>query len=152
LTLAMLESDRHWHDFCEKIDRPDLVDDPRYVDSSARTTHAMALHAELEQVFCSATLAQWRERFATLQGAWAPYLTSLEAAEDPQAQANGYVVPVEQANGSTVQLLPPPVQFDGHAANLRRAPEFAEHGEEILLELGYTWDDISNLHDAGVIT
>ena len=61
-------------------------------------------------------------------------------------------MPVEQANGSLVQLLPPPVQFDGRPANLRRAPEFAEHGEEILLELGYTWDDITTLHDTGVIT
>jgi crotonobetainyl-CoA:carnitine CoA-transferase CaiB-like acyl-CoA transferase len=152
LTLAMLESDRFWRDFCEKIGRPELVDDPRFVDSASRAEHAAALTAKLGQIFRRAPLSEWRERFVTLEGAWAPYLTSLEAVEDPQAIANDYVVPVEQGNGLSVRLLPPPVQFDGQPPTLRRAPEFAEHGEEILLELGYEWDDIVQLHDAKVIT
>jgi crotonobetainyl-CoA:carnitine CoA-transferase CaiB-like acyl-CoA transferase len=152
LTLAMLESDRFWGDFCEKIGGGDLVDDPRFSDSAARTQHAAALVSELDKIFAGATLSEWRERFASLEGAWAPYLTSLEAVEDPQVLANGYVVSVEQGNGLDVRLLPPPVQFDGAPPVLRRAPEFAEHGEEILLEFGYSWDDIVALHDAKVIT
>jgi crotonobetainyl-CoA:carnitine CoA-transferase CaiB-like acyl-CoA transferase len=152
LSLAMLESDRFWVDFCEKIERPDLVDDPRYADSTARTEHADELTAELQRMFESATLLEWRERFATLEGAWAPYLTSLEAVEDTQSLANDYVVSVDYGMAEPIRLLPPPVQFDGQPPVLQRAPEFAEHGEQILLELGYTWDDIVALHDAKVIT
>jgi crotonobetainyl-CoA:carnitine CoA-transferase CaiB-like acyl-CoA transferase len=152
LTLTMLESDRFWVDFCEKSGRSDLVDDPRYATSAARTEHAAALSLELATTFAKATLSDWRERFASLEGAWAPYLTSLEAVEDGQSIANDYVVPVEQGNGLEVRLLPPPVQFDGAPPTLRRAPEFAEHGEQILLELGYTWEDIALLKDAKVIT
>jgi len=33
----------------------------------------------------------------------------------------------------------------------REAPEFGQHTEEILLEMGYTWDDIIQLKDEDVI-
>jgi len=29
------------------------------------------------------------------------------------------------------------------------APELGEHTEEVLLEIGYTWDDIAHLRDQG---
>ena len=38
-----------------------------------------------------------------------------------------------------------PVQFDETPATLRRAPQFSEHGEEILRELGRTDDEIIQL-------
>jgi crotonobetainyl-CoA:carnitine CoA-transferase CaiB-like acyl-CoA transferase len=31
------------------------------------------------------------------------------------------------------------------------APEFSQHTEEILLEHGYAWEDITQLKDQGVI-
>jgi crotonobetainyl-CoA:carnitine CoA-transferase CaiB-like acyl-CoA transferase len=43
------------------------------------------------------------------------------------------------------------VQFDGEGPELRRAPEHGEHSELILLELGYSWDDIAALQAAGAI-
>jgi len=33
----------------------------------------------------------------------------------------------------------------------REAPELGQHTEEILLELGYTWDDITELKNEEVI-
>jgi crotonobetainyl-CoA:carnitine CoA-transferase CaiB-like acyl-CoA transferase len=44
-----------------------------------------------------------------------------------------------------------PVQFDGRPPELRRAPEHGEHTETVLAELGYTWDDIGKLKEAGVV-
>ncbi|HSS08503.1 MAG TPA: CoA transferase, partial [Acidimicrobiales bacterium] len=34
IALMMLESDRYWADFCRHVDRPELIDDPRFVDSA----------------------------------------------------------------------------------------------------------------------
>ena len=55
------------------------VDDPRYANSAAGE-HADGAARRAGRCLRGATLPEWRERFATLQGAWAPYLTSLEAA------------------------------------------------------------------------
>jgi crotonobetainyl-CoA:carnitine CoA-transferase CaiB-like acyl-CoA transferase len=43
------------------------------------------------------------------------------------------------------------VQFDERPPHLRRAPEHGEHSEALLLELGYDWDAIGALKDAGVV-
>jgi crotonobetainyl-CoA:carnitine CoA-transferase CaiB-like acyl-CoA transferase len=45
-----------------------------------------------------------------------------------------------------------PVKFSQTPATIRSlAPEMGQHTEEILLELGYTWDDMAGLKKEGVI-
>lgn len=48
------------------------------------------------------------------------------------------------------KLAAAPVQYDEEPARPRRAPEFNEHGDEILLELGLDWDAIADLKVRGV--
>ena len=49
-------------------------------------------------------------------------------------------------------MVTTPVQFDGEPGQPDRAPELGEHTEEVLLELGLSWDEIAALKDGGVIT
>ncbi len=61
---------------------------------------------------------------------------TLEAAADPQSVANGYIQDCETAEGVSFQMAAAPVQFDDEPAKPGRAPEFNEHGDAILGELG----------------
>jgi len=45
-----------------------------------------------------------------------------------------------------------PVQFDEQPTATARSPEFNEHGDEILKDLGYDWDAIIALKAAGAVT
>jgi crotonobetainyl-CoA:carnitine CoA-transferase CaiB-like acyl-CoA transferase len=45
-----------------------------------------------------------------------------------------------------------PVQFDETPAELAPAPELGAQTEQILLELGYSWDDILALKDENAVT
>ncbi len=74
-----------------------------------------------------------------------------ELLDDPQVIANDYIGEVVADGVPTYRLPKVPVQFDGEGPELRRAPEHGEHSELILLELGYTWDDIAALQAAGAI-
>ena len=76
---------------------------------------------------------------------------TLEAAADPQTVANGYVQPCETATGHPFQLVAAPVQFDEAPAAPGRAPEFNEHGDAILADLGLDWDAIIDLKVRGVV-
>ena len=67
-----------------------------------------------------------------------------------QVQANGYLRPVEWDQGE-FNVVGNPVQFDEAPPDLERAPEHGEHTETLLLELGYDWDDIIRMKDAGAI-
>jgi crotonobetainyl-CoA:carnitine CoA-transferase CaiB-like acyl-CoA transferase len=49
-------------------------------------------------------------------------------------------------------LVASPVQFDESPPNLARAPETGEHTEQVLLELGLTWEELAVLKGQEVIT
>jgi crotonobetainyl-CoA:carnitine CoA-transferase CaiB-like acyl-CoA transferase len=151
IQLMFLQGDRYWAEFCRVVGRDDLIDDARFVDLAARRVNSEACVAELDSVFARRTLAEWKELLAKLDAPWAPVQSVAEVIEDPQVHANGYVGEVRLGDGQAYRLPSVPVQLDEQGPPLRRAPEHGEHTEELLLELGYDWDQISKLMDDGVI-
>ena len=151
IQLVFLEADRYWGDFCRLIEREELIDDPRFVDLQARREHSEDCVAELQAEFASRTFDDWKALLAGIDAPWAPVQAVEELLDDPQVLANDYLGEVVIEGGPTYQLPNVPLQFDERPAVLRRAPEHGEHSEMVLLELGYSWEQIGELRDAGVI-
>lgn len=151
IQLVFLQADRYWADFCRLIGRDDLIEDPRFVDTAARRDNRDACVEILEQEFALRTFEQWKELLAQIDAPWAPVQAVEELLQDSQVLANGYLGDVTLDSGESYRLPTVPVQFDEQSSPLRRAPEHGEHTEEILLELGHTWDDITELQNAGAI-
>ena len=151
ISLVFLQADRYWRPFCDVIDRPDLRDDPRFVDIASRKANSDALIAALDAEFASRTFEEWKQLLSGLDAPWAPVQAVRELIDDPQVRANGYVADVESGSGVRYRLPNVPVQFDGKPAELNRAPEHGEHTELVLTEIGYDWDDIAALQSAKVI-
>jgi crotonobetainyl-CoA:carnitine CoA-transferase CaiB-like acyl-CoA transferase len=152
LLLMMLQADKHWPDFCRHVERPDMIDDPRFASGAARFQNRVACIAILDEIFASRTLAEWRSAFATLEGPWAPMQTAEELHDDPQAVANGYLPEVDGGDKGRFKLVASPVQFDEAPAAIRGpSPEMGQHTEEVLLELGLEWDDLVRHKQAGAI-
>ena len=151
IQLVFLQPDRYWPDFCRVIGRPDLVDDARFSDHVARREHGTECVEELDQEFAKRSFDEWKEILATLDAPWAPVQSVSELLEDPQVEANGYIGDVVVDGEAAYRLPAVPVQFDGRPPPLRRAPEHGEDTESLLLELGYGWEQIAGLKEAGVV-
>jgi len=147
ISLVMLQPGKFWADVCRHIERPELIDDPRFVTAELIAANADAGSAILQEVFSTRTLADWAERFATLAGPWAPVQDTLQAANDAQARANEYIL-----SAGSMELVSSPVQFDVTAPELGPAPAFAAQTEEILQEIGLDWDRIIELKSSGAVT
>jgi crotonobetainyl-CoA:carnitine CoA-transferase CaiB-like acyl-CoA transferase len=147
--LLGLEGDRHWPNLLRAIERPELGDDPRFVDLFARVVNAAALVELLDDVFATRSAAEWAEVFDREGVWWAPVQAVDELVHDPQAAAAGCFIGSGEDDHRVVAT---PVDFGttrwSPGADI---PEVGQHTEEILLELGYDWDAIISLKDAGAI-
>lgn len=149
--LLGLQGDRHWPDFARAVGRPDLIDDERFATLAARREHSAELVALFDAVFATATLAEWGPRFDAENVWWAPVQEIHEVVADPQVAAAGGIVEVDLHDGRT-KAVATPVDFSDTAwAPGGPSPEIGEHTEEVLLELGYDWDAIAELHDKGAV-
>jgi crotonobetainyl-CoA:carnitine CoA-transferase CaiB-like acyl-CoA transferase len=94
----------------------------------------------------------WTVHLKTMEGQWAPVQSPNEIAADPQMDANGYIRPVTDLEGNERRLVASPVQFDEQPPTLSRAPQFAEHTDDILREMGRSEDEIIQLKIDGAVT
>jgi crotonobetainyl-CoA:carnitine CoA-transferase CaiB-like acyl-CoA transferase len=151
INFLVLQADRYWGDFCEHIDRVDLVTDPRFKDAAARYENRRECIALLRAVFRTRTFDEWRERLKTFPAVWAPVNTPLEVHDDPQVEANQYLVEMTTGDGVTFKLPGNPVQFDMTAPHVSGAPAHGEHTDAVLLEMGLSYDEIIAQKVSGAI-
>jgi crotonobetainyl-CoA:carnitine CoA-transferase CaiB-like acyl-CoA transferase len=151
VALSCLQAAKYWPEACAIVGRPELATDPRFADHASITANAGEATEILREVFAARTLAEWREVLTPFSGQWAVVQDTLEATADPQTVANGYISRCETAEGLEYHLATAPVQFDEESAQPGRAPDFNEHGDAILQELGLDWDRIIELKVKGVL-
>jgi crotonobetainyl-CoA:carnitine CoA-transferase CaiB-like acyl-CoA transferase len=151
IALILLQSDKHWAQLVTRLGLPEMATDERFVDSTARAQNAEECVARLDEGFGRMTLAEVTAAFEGFDGVWAPYQTLDELYEDEAVIANGYLPTMTAGNGQEVQLVASPAQFDEQPFPADRAPEHGEHTEMILMDLGYDWDRITALKEAGSV-
>jgi len=151
IALTCLQAAKYWPSMCEMIERPELAEDPRFADHESLMANTPEAIGILREAFAKHTLAEWREKLEHFTGQWAVVQNTLEVAADPQSEANGYMQSCETAEGKPYQLVAAPIQFDGVPAVPKRAPEFNEHGDKVLSDLGIDWDTIVDLKVRGII-
>lgn len=150
--LQMLQTDRYWPGLCKVLGRPDLENDPKFNSHVNRVKNNVELIVILDKEFAGKNRDEWGPLFDANGLVWGPALTPTEVVKDGCALENGYILEYEHHIHGKVKGIRCPIQLsDTPSKTPKGAPEYGQHTEEVLLELGYTWDDITKLKDEKAI-
>jgi crotonobetainyl-CoA:carnitine CoA-transferase CaiB-like acyl-CoA transferase len=152
IQLVMLVADIYWPKLCRAIGRPDLEKNPRFDSLAKRTENREELIQLLDSVFAEKTLAEWTELLDREGCIWAPAQTIAETIGHPQTVARNAFTEVDHPTHGRLKLVDTPIKFAGaHVSARGPAPELGQHTEEVLLEAGYSWEEIAELRSVGVL-
>ena len=141
-----------WAPFCRAIGKPEWIDNPRYATMESRAENCEEMIGLLDDIFLSRTWAEWEKDFEENDLIFSLSQTASEILEDEQAIVNNFYTDIEHPVTGKARLLNSPVQFSDTPARIKSvAPTVGAHTEEVLLELGYTWENMAELKEQGVI-
>jgi len=143
---------KFWEGLTAAVGRPDLRDDPRFVDRAARVNHYDELDAILGAVFATEPRATWLERLDANDVPAGPINRFDEVFADPGVEALDLVKTVRHPVAGESRLLGAAVTIGGHdESGIGPPPLLGEQTDTILRELGYTDEAIAGLRAAEVI-
>lgn len=135
------------------IGRPELVDDPRFVDDASRGAHGAELSALMSEWCAQRTRAECLAELEAARIPASPVYAPREVLADPVIAAAASFTTVPYPGVETgVPLVSPPVWLSRTPPAIERRPPLAgEHTAEILAEIGYSAADIAELRAQGVV-
>lgn len=149
-TIAIIDP-RQWPALCEATGLPELLDDPRFAETRSRNEHAGELIPVLDERFGQHDREHWLRLLEAREIPCGPVNTYKDVAEDQQVLANGYITELADPRLGVMRVPGAPIQLSETPGRVAAAPELGQHTEEILQEIGYTWDEIGRLRESRTI-
>jgi crotonobetainyl-CoA:carnitine CoA-transferase CaiB-like acyl-CoA transferase len=145
-----LQADRYWTKFCVLLGLEHLEHDPKFATIDNRTENCRELYYIFKEAFLGKTLAEWMPLISDLPAA--PMQNLVDIISDPQAVANDFFLPYDHPNYGPMKIMASPLNLSETPATIRSpAPEFSQHTEEVLMDYGYSWDEIEKFKEDEVI-
>lgn len=135
--------------FYERLEREGFGDLGIVIDSEEKRA---ALLRQLDELFATGPRDEWVAKLRAADIVAAPINTLLEASNDPDVIANGYVAEIDYPKyGKRLKVHGSPWQFSETPARIGTAPELGADNDAVLAELGYTPPEIRDLRERKII-
>jgi crotonobetainyl-CoA:carnitine CoA-transferase CaiB-like acyl-CoA transferase len=141
-----------WHGVFKALELEDLWGDERFDGAAARRQNAEALHKLLNEAYARFSTGEMLDRLEANDVPYAEINSQEDVISDPQVVAMGALQEFEHHLAGRMRQPRPQGQFKATPAGLHRSsPALGEHTAEVLLEAGYSADEIVALRADGVI-
>jgi len=154
--LAMAQLGRYWPVFRKTLaEATGVLLEPEALSIEWMRMHAvelMALVAKMDELFATKPAREWVALLRQQDMVVEVVQEYGELAGDPQVAANEMIVSVDHPSYGPMPIVGPAVNLHATPGSIRRtAPEFGQHTEEVLLEAGFTWEELESLRGDGAI-
>lgn len=143
----------HWQRLVEVLGSPaELQNQELFGDNARRVGNRPALERLLNNLFGASSVAHWIAQLEAVGVPCGPILTPAAALDHPQTAAREMIVTVHHPAAGDVRSLGNPVKLSRTPAQSGvAAPRLGEHTDAVLMELGYSAEQVAALGSAGVV-
>ena len=150
--LGLMYRQPNWADFCVMIERPELVDDPRFATLAGRRQNVAELNEIVEPWMRGQRKAELYHRAQAQRMPVGYVCDARDLLESEQYRHRGYFVEIDHPVAGRLTYPGMPLHMGDHAWTLTRAPLLGEHNEDVYRgELGLSSDELRRLRDAGIV-
>lgn len=145
-------NDRQFHKLCVALDIPKIGEDGRFSTNPKRLENKDELILILSKILSKKTSQEWLELLSSQGIPCGPINNMKQLFDDPQVKEREMVVNVDHPTAGSIPLVGSPLKLSRTPVEIKRHPPLAgEHSKDILIELGYTEEEIGELLNKRVI-
>ena len=145
-------SGRLWDRLCDTIDKPEWKKRPGWDSQQGRSDDRVAINAAIADVTRHKPAEHWIEMFEAAGIPCGPINTIDKVFADPQVKHLGLATPMQHPRLGTEHVVASPINLAGLPKAIRLpTPEAGQDTTQVLLDVGYTSDQIASMRSKGII-
>ena len=141
-----------WKRFVEAIDKKEWLQMEEFQDAKNRLKNRDYLNKLIEEVTVSKTSNEWVEMLEKVGVPCGPINSIDKVFDDPQVKHLGIAQPIETIPFGDTELVGQPFNLSRSPSSMKqRPPEKGEHNQDVLLDLGFSIDELNDLKAKSII-
>lgn len=150
---VLIYNDKQWKAFFAAIGQSQRFEqDARFSSQTNRAQHIDEIYAELEELMCLRTTAEWRQLLDAADIPNMPMNSPLDLLNDPHLNAVGFIKRTEHPTEGSLRTPGNPTTWSRSTCDdACPAPNLGEHSIDVLTELGYSAAEIAALQATGAV-
>jgi len=140
-----------WSAVCKVIGEEGWIIDAAFSTPEARLLHLKPIFSRIEAWTMTKTKFEAMEVLNEFDIPCGPILSMKEISEEPALRATGTIVEVDHPVRGKYLTVGNPIKMSDSSTEVTRSPLLGEHTEEILLQFGFSKNEINQFKDQKVI-
>ena len=141
-----------WKRFVEAVDKGEWLEMDEFKNAKERLKNRDYLNKLIEEVTITKTSDEWVEKLEKVGVPCGPINSIDKVFDDPQVKHLGIAQSIDTIPFGHTELVGQPFNLSRSPSRMKqRPPEKGEHNEDVLLDLGYSSEELDELKSKNII-